>query len=50
MASYYFSYGVTPHYIRNVVSCGCGVGNVVWLWCQCGVPGLLTKAGSCGPP
>ena len=24
--------------------------SVVWLWCRCGVPGLWTKVGTCGPP
>ena len=23
---------------------------MVWLWCRCGVAGLWTKVGTCGPP
>ena len=41
----------TSHYISkcNVVSHH-ERSNVVWLWCQCGVAGLWTKIGTCGPP
>ena len=40
-----------PHYISKCCAVShhekCSVG---WLWCRCGVPGLWTKVGTCGPP
>jgi len=39
-----------PHYISKYCAVShhekCSVG---WLWCRCGVPGLWTKVGTCGP-